>query len=54
MPEDDPRWFSEPYGGTDPDDGTPVTASDISDALTIYDARVSRHDTESAAESAAR
>lgn len=44
MPENDPRWFSERYGIDDPHDGQPVTASDIYDALTIYDARITRHD----------
>jgi hypothetical protein len=46
MPEDDPRWFGEQYGIIDPDDGKPITASDISDALVVYDARVTRYDAE--------
>jgi hypothetical protein len=45
MPEDDPRWFAEPCSGIDPRDGQPVTASDVYDALTIYDARITRCDT---------
>lgn len=49
MPENDPRWFSEPYGGTNPNDGKSITASDISDALTIYDATVTRYDVQAAA-----
>jgi len=53
MPETDARWFSERYGIDDPDDGRPITASDIYTALTSYDARISRADNARAAESAA-
>jgi hypothetical protein len=45
MRQDNPRWFSEPYGTTQPD-GTLITASDIADALTSYDTRLARHDAE--------
>ncbi|WP_030443100.1 hypothetical protein [Actinoplanes subtropicus] len=49
MSETDARWFSERYGIDDPDDGKPVTASDIYTALTIYDGRVTRADNARAA-----
>ncbi|MFJ2081249.1 hypothetical protein ACIOBK_01765 [Micromonospora chokoriensis] len=44
MAEDDPRWYSQPYGIVD--DGERVTADDVAESLAAYIERVTRYDTD--------